>query len=101
MPGNQQKVAALHKIIEANLKGNVDAARAVGLVRNALDQAAAHDLAALVKQFLRQLPESLFTAGLVHSFAQVEGTRPIPNKINNTKLPCIINSLCSTSLHFD
>lgn len=67
-------MAALQKWMETRWKnGLVDTKDVVALRAALQEDVSAHDLAGLLKHFLRQLPESLFTASLVDSFAQVAG----------------------------
>ena len=73
MPGSQQKMGALQKWIESQWKSNVSDAEDLVAVTAVLEQVSSHDLAGLLKHFLRQLPESLFTVDLVNLFAQVAG----------------------------
>ena len=54
--------------------GLVDTKDVAALRAALLDEVSCHDLAGLLKHFLRQLPESLFTVALVDLFAQVAGT---------------------------
>ena len=70
--GNQQKVNQLHKMIESHWKSNgpIDH-RGFAAVENALSDSSAHDVAGLLKMFLRQLPESLLTSEYIGSFAQI------------------------------
>lgn len=71
--GNKQKVLVLQKLIETQWKGHVDA-KNVNTVRKAIESAGPHELGTLLKQFLRQLPESVFTQDCVELFAQVGGS---------------------------
>lgn len=71
VPGSQQKMGALQKWIESRWKSNVSDAEDLVAVTAVLEQVSSHDLAGLLKHFLRQLPESLFTVDLVNLFAQV------------------------------
>lgn len=72
VPGSQQKMTALQKWIESRWKSAMVDSRDVTALRDALaDDTTGHELAGLLKQFLRQLPESLFTVALVDLFASV------------------------------
>jgi len=74
VPGSQQKMTALQKWIESRWKSAMVDSRDVTALRDALaDDTTGHELAGLLKQFLRQLPESLFTVALVDLFASVAG----------------------------
>lgn len=70
--GNKSKTNTIQKLIEAQWKGNVDS-KNITIVRNAFEQAGAHELGNLLKLFLRLLPESIFTQDCVDLFAQVGG----------------------------
>jgi len=72
IPGSQQKMASLQKLMDSRWKiGLVDTKDVAALRAALLDEVSCHDLAGLLKHFLRQLPESLFTVALVDLFAQV------------------------------
>ena len=70
--GNQQKINALHKSLDNQWRTHVDV-RTVGAAEKMLSAASAHDLAGLLKLFLRLLPESLFTKEFTDLFALVAG----------------------------
>lgn len=63
---------AMQKLMENQWKNNVDA-RGIQTVKNVLDSSGPHEVACLLKTFLRQLPESLFTQDCLDLFAQVGG----------------------------
>lgn len=70
VPGNKQKMLAMQKLMENQWKNNVDA-RGIQTVKNVLESSGPHEVACLLKTFLRQLPESLFTQDCLDLFAQV------------------------------
>lgn len=68
IPGNKQKTASLQKLIETSkgeLKGSI--------LRRAIESAGPHELCSLLKQFLRMLPDSVFTFDKSDLFVQVAG----------------------------
>lgn len=73
VPGNKQKMVALQKFIESQWKSNVIDAKGKAAVKNALAKSGPHETACLLKLFLRQLPESLFTQDCLELFSQVGG----------------------------
>ena len=74
VPGNKQNMLQLQKTIEANHM-NYKA------IRQALDNAGAHELAGLLKQFFRQLPESIFTQDCVDLFSQVGDMKRVDDQL--------------------
>lgn len=70
--GNKQKINALQKLIENHCK-NLNDAKGLAMIKNAFQNAGPHEIACLLKLFLRQLPESLFTQDCLELFAQVGG----------------------------
>lgn len=73
VPGNKQKMVALQKYIESQWKNQHVDSKGVASVKNALENSGPHEVAGLLKLFLRQLPESLFTQECLELFAQVGG----------------------------
>ena len=73
MPGNKQKIGAMQKTIENQWKSNGIDTKGVETVMSILDKSGPHEIACLLKLFLRQLPESLFTQDCLELFAQVGG----------------------------
>lgn len=71
--GNKTKMATLQKLIESQWKSHIDS-KGIATVRSALGNSGPHEVACLLKLFLRQLPESLFTQECLELFAQVGGT---------------------------
>ena len=67
-------MAQLASNIKVEVAGDVRHVRGVwqkAAVENALSDSSAHDVAGLLKMFLRQLPESLLTSEYIGSFAQI------------------------------
>jgi len=98
VPGSQQKMAALQKWMETRWKnGLVDTKDVVALRAALQEDVSAHDLAGLLKHFLRQLPESLFTASLVDSFAQVADIGVLEDQLKVLSL--LVLQLPETNYH--
>lgn len=73
VPGNKQKISTMQKTIESQWKSHGIDPKGVETVMNILDKSGPHEVACLLKLFLRQLPESLFTQDCLELFAQVGG----------------------------
>lgn len=73
VPGNKQKMVALQKLIESQWKSHLIDAKGIAAVNTALEKSGPHEIACLLKLFLRQLPESLFTQECLDLFSQVGG----------------------------
>lgn len=72
IPGNKQKTASLQKLIETNNKGYSEL-KGSATIRKAMENAGPHELCSLLKQFLRMLPDSIFTFDRSELFVQVAG----------------------------
>lgn len=72
VPGNKQKTGSLQKLIESSSKGFSES-KGSSAVRKAFENAGPHELCSLLKQFLRLLPESVFTHVNSDLFVQVAG----------------------------
>ena len=79
VPANKQKMMQLQKLIETHLYATD--VKAFATVRQALDGAGPHELAGLLKQFLRQLPESIFTQDCVDLFSQVGDMKKVDDQL--------------------
>jgi hypothetical protein len=79
VPANKQKMMQLQKLIETHLYATD--VKAFATVRQALDNAGPHELAGLLKQFLRQLPESIFTQDCVDLFSQVGDVKKVDDQL--------------------
>ena len=73
VPGNKQKMVAMQKLIENQWKNNHVDMKGMQTVNNVFKSSGPHEIACLLKTYLRQLPESLFTQDCLDLFAQVGG----------------------------
>lgn len=73
VPGNKQKMMSMQNVIENQWKNNHVDIKGMQTVTNILKSSGPHEIACLLKTYLRQLPESLFTQDCLDLFAQVGG----------------------------
>lgn len=67
VPGNKQKIEAFHSELEQTFYANNEC------VGGILERAGVHDLSALLKRWLRELPTPLLASDLIHLFFQAHG----------------------------
>lgn len=73
VPGNKQKMLVMQNVIENQWKNNHVDIKGMQTVTHILKTSGSHEIACLLKTYLRQLPESLFTQDCLDLFAQVGG----------------------------
>lgn len=66
-------MVAMQKLIENQWKNNHVDMKGMQTVNNVFKSSGPHEIACLLKTYLRQLPESLFTQDCLDLFAQVGG----------------------------
>ncbi|XP_046648264.1 rho GTPase-activating protein conundrum-like isoform X2 [Daphnia pulicaria] len=71
VPGNKQKMLVMQNVIENQWKNNHVDIKGMQIVTHILKSSGSHEIACLLKTYLRQLPESLFTQDCLDLFAQV------------------------------
>lgn len=71
VPGNKQKVELFYGELEQNFYAKHEK------VQTILERAGVHDLSALLKRWLRELPLPLLANDLIHLFFQAHGTCPV------------------------
>lgn len=72
VPGNKQKVESFYAELEQSFYSKHEK------VQNILDRAGVHDLSALLKRWLRELPLPLLANDLIHLFFQAHGKSIFP-----------------------